>query len=99
MKVFLSLSQLKQLESSDSWLVHLQQAYSKLSVLDEDSQSVSGRVTAVMITSDREDLTSGVKTPESGRNILASPQRIGRALSQLQSRMVVQSLLLIKVNG
>ncbi|WP_434001800.1 DUF6586 family protein [Endozoicomonas sp.] len=66
------LEQLKQLESSDSWLVHLQQAYSKLSVLDEDSQSVSGRVTAVMITSDREDLTSGVKTPESGRNILAS---------------------------
>ncbi|WP_152558896.1 DUF6586 family protein [Endozoicomonas numazuensis] len=66
------LEQLKQLEASDGWLVHLQQAYSHLSVLEGATQSSPSMTGAVMITSDSGGLTSGVKTPESGKSILAS---------------------------
>ncbi len=66
------LEQLKQLEVSDSWLAHLQQAHSKLSVLNDDIQSSPSRINTVMIVSDGGESTAGVKSPESGRALLGS---------------------------
>ncbi|WP_252179919.1 DUF6586 family protein [Endozoicomonas sp. 4G] len=66
------LEQLKQLESSDSWLADLLEAYDGISILNDNIQSYSSEVGSIMIASDRGESTRGVKTPESGRAVLAA---------------------------
>lgn len=66
------LEQLKQLESSDSWLTDLLEAYDTISIINNNIQSYKGGGSVVMIASDSGESSKGVKTTKSGRRILAS---------------------------
>ncbi len=66
------LEQLKQLESSDSWLADLLKAYDDIFNANGNIQSYSSNSSMIMIASDTSEVTKGIKTPESAKSILAS---------------------------